>query len=102
MCRGVVGAIFLGWSVLTVPGSAQPQDTRSARRLLVLTHNAFYKPDILETLERTVTELRTTGGFDVTSLEGYKQRPAGSLRWPDRPWGADRVLARPCPRAAQP
>ena len=43
------------------------------KRLLLLTHNAFYKHSSLEPAERAVAELGPQGGFDVTSLEGYKQ-----------------------------
>lgn len=70
----VVGlALLTLGAVLTLPAPVGGQDTAARKRVLVLTHNAFYKHDMLETLERTVTELGERGGFDVTSLEGYRQ-----------------------------
>ena len=44
------------------------------KKLLVLTHVAsLYKHDMLPFLEQAVPELGRAGGFDVTSLEGYKE-----------------------------
>src|SRR3954467_10608900 len=42
-------------------------------KLLFLTHAALYKHSSLAPAEKAVTELGTRGGFDVTTLEGYKQ-----------------------------
>ena len=79
MSRHSIGVSLVGLTLFTL-GSAhmmrapvQGQDTGARKRVLVLTHNAFYKHDTLETLERTVAELGERGGFEVTSLEGYKQ-----------------------------
>ena len=76
-CRIGVSAVgltlFTLGLVLTMRAPVQGQDTGARKRVLVLTHNAFYKHDMLETLERTVTEFGEQGGFEVTSLEGYKQ-----------------------------
>ena len=79
MSRHSIGVSLVGLTLFTL-GSAhmmrapvQGQDTGARKRVLVLTHNAFYKHDMLETLERTVAELGERGGFEVTSLEGYKQ-----------------------------
>lgn len=54
-------------------GQGSAQEASPSKRVLVLTHNAFYKHDMLETLERTVRELGREGGFEVASLEGYRQ-----------------------------
>lgn len=43
------------------------------RKLLFLTHAALYKHTSLGPAERAVTELGTTGGFTVTTVEGYRQ-----------------------------
>ncbi|MCY4599393.1 MAG: ThuA domain-containing protein [Acidobacteria bacterium] len=79
MSRHSIGVSLVGLTLFTL-GSAhmmrapvQGQDTGVRKRVLVLTHNAFYKHDMLETLEHTVAELGERGGFEVTSLEGYKQ-----------------------------
>lgn len=43
------------------------------KKLLFLTHAGLYKHTSLAPAERAVTELGKQGGFDVTTLEGYKQ-----------------------------
>ncbi len=48
----------------------------SRKRLLFLTHAALYKHSSLGPAEAAVTEYSKTGGFDVTTLEGYKQDSA--------------------------
>ena len=60
----------LAWAAF---GPARAQEAPPPKRVLVLTHNAFYQHDMLPTLERTVAELGGEGGFEVTSLEGYRQ-----------------------------
>ena len=45
------------------------------KKLLFLTHAALYKHTSLAPAEKAVTELGAKGGFDVTTLEGYKQDP---------------------------
>ena len=72
----VVLAVVLGYGAglaWAASGPTQAQATRPSKRVLVLTHNAFYQHDMLPTLERTVAELGREGGFEVTSLEGYRQ-----------------------------
>jgi type 1 glutamine amidotransferase len=44
-----------------------------ARHVLLLTHNTFYNHDNLASIEAALPEWGKTAGFDVTSLEGYKQ-----------------------------
>jgi len=46
---------------------------QSPRKLLFLTHAGLYKHPSLEPAERAVIELGRAGGFEVTTLEGYKQ-----------------------------
>jgi len=43
------------------------------KKLLFLTHAALYKHTSLAPAEKSVTEWSKTGGFDVTTVEGYKQ-----------------------------
>jgi hypothetical protein len=43
------------------------------KRLLFLTHAGLYKHTSLGPAERAVIELGATGGFEVTTVEGYKQ-----------------------------
>jgi len=43
------------------------------KKLLFLTHAALYKHSSLAPAEKAVVELGAKGGFDVTTLEGYKQ-----------------------------
>ena len=78
MPGGRIGGIVLGLVLgcgagLAWTASGEAQETRRSKRVLVLTHNAFYQHDMLPTLERTVAELGREGGFEVTSLEGYRQ-----------------------------
>lgn len=60
----------LAWAA---SGPTRAPEAPASKRVLVLTHNAFYQHDMLPTLERTVAELGREGGFEVTSLEGYRQ-----------------------------
>ena len=43
------------------------------KRLLFLTHAALYKHTSLGPAEKAVAELGKSGGFEVTTVEGYKQ-----------------------------
>jgi type 1 glutamine amidotransferase len=46
---------------------------QSPKKLLFLTHAALYKHTSLGPAEKAVFELGKTGGFEVTTVEGYKQ-----------------------------
>src|SRR5262249_60132715 len=46
------------------------------KKLLFLTHAGLYKHSSLEPAEKSVIEWGKTSGFDVTTLEGYKQDSA--------------------------
>lgn len=46
--------------------------TPSKKKLLFLTYAGLYKHASLAPAEKAVTELGASGGFDVTTLEGYK------------------------------
>lgn len=56
-----------------VAGTSLRGQTPARKRLLFLTHAALYKHSSLAPAEQAVTELGKAGGFDVTTLEGYKQ-----------------------------
>jgi type 1 glutamine amidotransferase len=47
----------------------------ATRKLLFLTHAGLYKHSSLGPAEAAVTEMGRTGGFAVTTMEGYKQSP---------------------------
>ena len=53
-----------------VPAAQQPS---ARKKLLFLTHPALYKHPSLEYAEKAVAQWGPANGFDVTSLEGYKQ-----------------------------
>jgi len=61
--------------VITVAltGALAVTHAQSPKKLLFLTHAGFYKHTSLGPAEKAVTELGKTGGFDVTTVEGYKQ-----------------------------
>jgi len=48
----------------------------AAKKLLFLTHAGLYKHTSLGPAEKAVIELGKAGGFDVTTVEGYKQEAA--------------------------
>ncbi|MBZ5556327.1 MAG: ThuA domain-containing protein [Acidobacteriia bacterium] len=61
-------AAFLGSGA---PGTLA--QTPARKKLLFLTHPALYKHTSLGPAEKAVIELGARGGYDVTTLEGYKQ-----------------------------
>lgn len=72
---GLVGLVGgLGLVGITVLGAQQP----APKKLLFLTHAGLYKHTSLGPAEKAVIELGKAGGFDVTTVEGYKQE-AGKL-----------------------
>jgi type 1 glutamine amidotransferase len=69
--RRVVLALTVGAAI----AAAAPlwSQAPAGKRLLFLTHAGLYKHTSLGPAERAVTELGKTGGFEVTTVEGYKQ-----------------------------
>ena len=68
----IVTMVSLCFSVLlTAPSWAQDAEPR--KKLLFLTHAGVYKHSSLGPAEAAVAEWGKTAGFDVTTLEGYKQ-----------------------------
>jgi uncharacterized protein len=61
---------------LSAAASAKaPASQAPIKKLLFLTHAALYKHTSLGPAEKAVTELGKTGGYEVTTVEGYKQDP---------------------------
>jgi uncharacterized protein len=63
--------VALGASVLALSALVWAQ--APSKKLLFLTHAGLYKHTSLGPAEKAVTELGKTGGFEVTTVEGYKQ-----------------------------
>ena len=73
--RSFLPAVLLATGILTLgfaPALPAP-DAAPAKKLLFLTHAGYYKHTSLGPAEQAVTELGETGGFAVTTVEGYKQ-----------------------------
>jgi uncharacterized protein len=73
--RLILTALVVCAAVGTGMGTLRGQ-TPPRKRLLFLTHAALYKHSSLAPAEAAVTEYGKSGGFDVTTLEGYKQDSA--------------------------
>jgi type 1 glutamine amidotransferase len=58
---------------LALPASVATQSAAPRKKLLFLTHAGLYKHSSLPFAEKSVTDMGKSGGFDVTTLEGYKQ-----------------------------
>lgn len=63
----LVVAVAIAW-----PAELRTQ-TPARKKLLFLTHAGLYKHTSLGPAEKAVTEWGKTGGFDVITLQGYKQ-----------------------------
>ena len=63
----------LGLALFVVPLLSQTAPAGSQKKLLFLTHPSLYKHPSLGPAEAAVIEWGKTGGFAVTTLEGYKQ-----------------------------
>jgi type 1 glutamine amidotransferase len=68
-------SLFLVVVALAWPAAVSTQ-APARKKLLFLTHAALYKHASLGPAEKSVTEWGKVGGFDVTTLEGYKQDSA--------------------------
>lgn len=67
-------AFLCAFSLLPFALTAEESKTAQApKKLLFLTHAALYKHTSLGPAEKAVIELGKTGGFEVTTVEGYKQ-----------------------------
>ena len=65
--------VAVATSVLALSVLVWAQPPAPPKKLLFLTHAGLYKHTSLGPAERAVTELGKTGGFEVTTVEGYKQ-----------------------------
>ena len=75
--RWILPAVFtISGLVVGVAAPQAPAQPSSRKQLLVLTHPGLYKHPSLTPAEAAVAEMGKAGGFDVTSLEGYKQESA--------------------------
>jgi hypothetical protein len=69
--------LLCGLAIATVlVASPAGMQAPATKRLLFLTHAGLYKHTSLGPAERVVIELGRKGGFDVTTVEGYKQEAA--------------------------
>jgi type 1 glutamine amidotransferase len=68
----------LGLATLLAAGLLATLGAQPPRTLLFLTHAGLYKHSSLSVAEGVVKELGAAGGFDVTTVEGYKQ-PSDAL-----------------------
>jgi hypothetical protein len=59
-------------AVLVVLLAASSVSAQAPKKLLFLTHAALYKHTSLGPAEKAVIELGKSGGFEVTTVEGYK------------------------------
>src|SRR5215510_102771 len=66
-CGSVLLLAALAW-----PAAVNTQ-APARKKLLFLTHAGLYKHTSLGPAEKSVTEWGKNGGFDVTTMEGYKQ-----------------------------
>ena len=77
MARGFLALAFIALSLQLSAFSQGPASAQATagkpKKLLFLTHAALYKHTSLGPAEKAVTELGKTGGFEVTTVEGYKQ-----------------------------
>ncbi|MEO8682160.1 MAG: ThuA domain-containing protein [Vicinamibacterales bacterium] len=65
--------VTVGFCVSTLSAIVWTQAPPSTRKLLFLTHAGLYKHASLEPAEAAVTGWGKTAGFEVTTLQGYKQ-----------------------------
>ncbi|HYL39447.1 MAG TPA: ThuA domain-containing protein [Bryobacteraceae bacterium] len=71
LAAAVLAVLSIAFVRAQSPAGAQSAPTR--KKLLFLTYAGYYKHTSLGPAEKAVTELGQKGGFDVTTLEGYKQ-----------------------------
>ncbi len=73
MAARVAAVILLVAASLSAAASGGAPAQPATKRLLFLTHAALYKHTSLGPAEKAVIELGKTGGYDVTTVEGYRQ-----------------------------
>lgn len=73
MPRPVRRIVLIALALSLLPGLMSAQGAAPRKKLLFLTHAGLYKHSSLEPAEAAVSEYGKTGGFDVTTLQGFKQ-----------------------------
>jgi len=68
--------VLVGLVGLAALAGVSAQQPPARKKLLFLTHAGLYKHTSLGPAETAVIELSKNGGFDVTTVEGYKQDAA--------------------------
>jgi uncharacterized protein len=71
--RVLATAVLAVWALSVIGRAEAPQSAPGVKKLLFLTHAALYKHSSLEPAEAAVTAWGKTAGFEVTTLQGYKQ-----------------------------
>ena len=75
MMRTIVVALLAAATLSAQAPTSAQASAGKPKKLLFLTHAALYKHTSLGPAEKAVAELGKTGGFEVTTVEGYKQDP---------------------------
>lgn len=73
MTRSLCGLAIIAIGLSTLSSLVGAQAPTARKKLLFLTHAGLYKHSSLEPAEAAVTEWGKTAGFDVTTLQGFKQ-----------------------------
>jgi type 1 glutamine amidotransferase len=71
--RAVLATITVAVLGAVALATSQTPSAPATKKLLFLTHAGLYKHTSLGPAELAVSELGKTGGFEVTTVEGYKQ-----------------------------
>src|SRR3954465_1364014 len=73
MLRGMRVSLRVTLLLCVIAFASASAQAPAKKKLLFLTHAALYKHSSLAPAEKAVAELGAKNGFDVTTLEGYKQ-----------------------------
>ena len=73
MLKCCTSACLLLLTISFVGAAGAAAESPGAKKLLFLTHAGLYKHVSLGPAEQAVTEIGNDGGFEVTTLEGYRQ-----------------------------
>lgn len=79
-CAGVAAVCAVLTATVFRPAAIEAR--QKPKKLLLMTHNTFYNHAGLEAIEANVPLWGKTGGFEVTSLQGYKQTLACTIQKP--------------------
>ncbi len=88
MGKLVLGRGFLlscAISAWLMPGGTVHAQPQRPKQVLLLTHNLFYNHDNLADIEAALPQWGRSAGFEVVSLEGYKQTARCARTDPCRP-----------------